>query len=531
MNVGLAPDNPLDLHDIQGNIVKAYPRFGLPKARYFFFRVNDGQAGRRFVRDLIPLITTSAPWVAKGNADDGSAKPDVTTNVAFTYDGLWRLGVPTSSLQTFPEEFSGGMKARRSILGDDGASDPGNWDPIWRTSEGVHIFVAVNGADDAQVSRRYEEVVRLSSQQPGLELLLGHRGTAQSDLPYQEASAIFVGGQPTPQEHFGYTDGISNPFFKGALTDSANVIGGGKVTGENVASQRGWEPLETGEFILGYKDEAFEYPVAPRPNLLGDNGTYLVYRKLHQNVASFDAYLERVGRDFPGGKEALAAKFAGRWRSGAPVTTFPSEPEATAFAAKWAAAKLAISTTSGLAREAAKLRFAELNKEFVAFDYRKDLDGAGCPIGAHARRAHPRASLEFGQAEAFASPDALANRRRILRRGLPYGESQKERRDDGDHGIIFMALCASIRRQFEFVQQQWFNYSNDFRRGNDKDPLIGNHGPTDGRMLIESAAGSGRPPFFCSGIPRLVETRGGDYFFVPSLTALRMIGRGIVDPT
>jgi hypothetical protein len=32
-------------------------------------------------------------------------------------------------------------------------------------------------------------------------------------------------------------------------------------------------------------------------------------------------------------------------------------------------------------------------------------------------------------------------------------------------------------------------------------------------------------------MPQFVETRGGEYFFVPSMTALRMIAQGLVDPT
>ena len=39
------------------------------------------------------------------------------------------------------------------------------------------------------------------------------------------------------------------------------------------------------------------------------------------------------------------------------------------------------------------------------------------------------------------------------------------------------------------------------------------------------------PPRFVSNIPRLVETRGGDYFFVPSMTAMRLIARGLIDPS
>ena len=105
-------------------------------------------------------------------------------------------------------------------------------------------------------------------------------------------------------------------------------------------------------------------------------------------------------------------------------------------------------------------------------------------------------------------------------------------RDDGNHGIVIMMLNASISRQFEFVQQQWVNYGNDFKAGNDKEIILGNHdGSPASRAVLEVEPDSDAAPYFLSKIPRLVETRGGDYFFVPSLTALRMIAKGIVDPT
>ena len=247
------------------------------------------------------------------------------------------------------------------------------------------------------------------------------------------------------------------------------------------------------------------------------------------------------GARSPGGKEALAAKFAGRWRSGAPVSTFPTQAEADAFAGSWERAKIAVvEAKSEGERAEAKARLADLNVRFTAFDFRGDVEGGRCPVGAHVRRANPRSSLEFAQQGAFESPGALSNRRRILRRGLPYGDS-RERADEGDHGVVFLAMNASIRRQFEFVQQQWMNYGNDFGLANDKDPLVGNHGRTgadhggdglpDGRMTVQASAADPAPPFFCTGMPRFVETRGGEYFFVPSLTALRMIGDGSIDPT
>jgi len=153
-------DIELDLHDIQGNIVKAYGRYGFPKGRYVFFGVSKSDEGRRFVNAITPMVTTSAPWRERGTNSSGTPVPEVTTNVAFTYHGLRDLGVPRASLQSFPDEFAMGMRARRDILGDDGVSAPERWDPIWIQEEHVHIMVAICGQDDACLERRYQQILR-----------------------------------------------------------------------------------------------------------------------------------------------------------------------------------------------------------------------------------------------------------------------------------------------------------------------------------------------------------------------------------
>jgi deferrochelatase/peroxidase EfeB len=109
---------------------------------------------------------------------------------------------------------------------------------------------------------------------------------------------------------------------------------------------------------------------------------------------------------------------------------------------------------------------------------------------------------------------------------VPEGEPV---RDEDEHGIVFMALNASIFRQFEFVQQQWIQYGNDARQGNDKDLLTGNHDGA-GKFTVQGSADPKNPPFICGGLPSFVELRGGYYFFMPSLTALAMIATGTVDP-
>jgi Dyp-type peroxidase family len=467
-------------------------------------------------------------------------KPTATTNIAFTYHGLKRFALPEVSLHSFPEDFSMGMRERHDILGDTGSSDPEMWDPVWnKPDERVDIWLSINGQTRDAIEERYEQIQGfLNNSDKGVIQLTGHRGdNGAKDLPYQDAGALLDDkGAPTPKEHFGYVDGISNPFFEGTLSDPAYVLGAGKPTRESPKTLSGWAPLETGEFILGHRDETKELPKAPMPRPLSYNGSYLVFRKLHENVGSFNRFIKKQGELLAEGECEAAAKFAGRWKNGAPITTFPTKKEADDFLKEVGKAKSEVANAEGeTERNNARYKYLELRSKFVGFNYDDDLAGSRCPIGAHARRVNPRGALEYGVKGAFDTPGALTNRRRILRRGLPYGKSDGNSGDDGNHGIIFMTIGASIERQFEFVQQQWVNYGNDFRIANEKDPLIGNHESKGdkgcGNMTFPAEPGSGKAPHFCTGIPRFVEMRGGAYFFLPSLTALRLIGAGIIDPT
>ncbi len=528
----------LSLNDIQGNIVKGYGRFGFPFARYIFYSVRDAAAGRNFVSSLIPLITTSVPWKTKESG--GVVKPEAAINIAFTYQGLKNLGLPRESLQSFPDDFAMGMRGRRDILGDDGKSAPENWDPIWnKNTEQVAIFVGINGQTKNAIENAYALIQKkLYEAGEGVLQLAGHTGDGGvNNLPYQDASAVFENGTPTAKEHFGYTDGIGEPFFKGTGENPAYAMGSGKPTGHAPNTPFGWEALEPGEFILGHRDEARELPLAPSPHLLGHNGTFMVYRKLHQNVGSFKKYIQEEAKKHEDkDEEVIAAKFAGRWRSGAPLASFPTKAAADAFMTEVDDAKQKLRKARGTVEEVmAEARYITLLSKLVGFDYTDDLEGGRCPVGAHIRRANPRSALEFGVKGAFNTPGALSNRRRILRRGLPYGNAA-DKTDTGNHGIIFMVLAASISRQFEFVQQQWINYGNDFKLANEKDPIIGNHhvdksGKGNGRMIFPARPKTGRSPHFCRHMPRFVETRGGEYFFIPSMTALQMIADGTVDPT
>lgn len=537
----------LDDPDIQGNIHRPYGRYGFPHTRHLFFHVaagGDGAvAGRRFVEDLRLRVTSAAPWPTEyGPAGKPVVdKPLVTLNVGFTWWGLLALGVPLPTLRMMPDEFIQGMAQRKEIVGDIGRSDPAHWDPIWwdsvrQETARVHVWVSLSAQgrlrDASLPVEQLEEwtawlLARAEASGGHVRLLRGHRGHAEG--AWQDSAAVMqtlANGDvvPTAREHFGFNDGIGDPVFAGqhaAQTERGAVIGNGKLVPGRRGAAASWQPLATGEFILGHADEAQELPTAAAPARLMRNGTFMAWRKLHQNVGSFRRSIGEQARryqtvagiaDEDEARETLMAKMVGRWTSGVPMVTAPTWAEHQALLARFP-------------DPAARARDPEFMRILTDFRYGDDVEGLRCPVAAHVRRAHPRDMLDR---ELGRDGTALTNRRRILRRGLPYGTTPDD--DTGEHGVVMMALCASLFRQFEFIQQQWLHYGLDFDVGNDTCPIVGNRSG-EAKFVVAASPESGRLPFIAADLPQFVETRGGDYFFVPSLTALRMIAMGTVDPT
>ncbi|HEX8955917.1 MAG TPA: peroxidase, partial [Burkholderiaceae bacterium] len=359
----------LDLFDIQGDIVRPYGRFGFPFGRYVFFNIRDGRKGRAFLGAVAAKVTTAATWNV---GPDPIPKPLATANIALTYQGLKSLELPQASLSGFPEEFVMGMKARKDILGDDGPSSPEHWDPIWRASRvkdrslDVHMLVSLNAQTMEALEDRYRWLqATAAASDGGAVQLTGHRGEDGEDLPYQEGHALVEDGRPCSKEHFGYTDGIGDPYFEGLADAPERVKGRGKQLDGGK-----WAPLATGEFLLGHLDEAHEYPPAPNPFLLSRNGTFMVYRKLHENVASFESFLERESRSFLGSKALLKAKFVGRWAdNAAPIVAAPDDKSKAEWDARFA-----------------KASDAEKDRMLSDFTYDEDMSGAKCPFSSHIRR-------------------------------------------------------------------------------------------------------------------------------------------------
>lgn len=392
------------------------------------------------------------------------ASPSSGFNIALSWQGLSAIGTPQSSLSSFPQEFQQGMAARADRLGDVGDSAPARWDAPFDKS--VHALVVVSAMTLAD--RDAASAALLSE--------IGDNGLAAAGtidaqlLPGPD-------GRLVPIEHFGYRDGITQPAIEGS--------GEPLLPGAGIPEAGGWRALKTGEFVLGRPDETGAVPDLPTPASLSGNGSFVVLRKLHQHVWAFRDFLRRSATD-EADAALLAAKMMGRWRSGAPV----------ALAA----------TQDDPALAADPMR----NNQFT---YSDDLRGMNCPIGAHVRRLNPRSGLTGPNG-------ASVHRHRLLRQGLPYGAHlpADATADDGaERGAIMLLVNADIARQFEFVQKVWINDGDFAGLGSDKDPMIGGNDGS-GSFTIPR---SGAPRRRLTGLPAFVSTRGGEYFFLPGIAALR----------
>ena len=459
--------------DIQGNILRAY---GFPYARYEILRIVDAAGARRLLRRVLErgLITTANTW-------DPASKPDATLNVFVSWPGLVALGVSQASLDSFPEEFRQGMPARASILGDTGPNAPSTWE-FGNDPDSTHVFFALYGRT-AEAREQLLVSLRAELAAVGAAVEVTHQLDAQ-----------MLGNH---REHFGYADGIGQPAIEGSGNEEYAGDGTpiGAAGGGAAGSGGAWAPLKAGEFVLGWPGETGFPAPAPTPDVLAKNGSFLVYRKLRQDVAAFRAFLreqsERLWGSDAGalGIERLASKLVGRWRSGCPVMHAPLVDN-PAIATDWAR-----------------------NNDFR---YASDPRGEVCPFGSHIRRMNPRDGLsDHG--------DTLVRTHRIVRRGLPYGPwlDDNAATDDGqERGVAFMAINASIKYQFEFLQSQWL-HNGEFAglaRG-DVDPFAGE--PRDGSRFRIPSANSGPKNLF--DLPRFITLRGGGYFFIPSVTALHYI--------
>ncbi len=451
-------------HDIQGNILRGYARH--LHAAYLLTSITEPAAARRLIGRLLAedRIATERNW---------DRRPATRVNVAITRSGLERLGVDLSPFAPF-SDFREGMSARaRECLGDLGDNDPSRWPAT--LPEEIDLLFTVYGREPRDREDATQELTAL---------LAGGGCTVLRD---QRADLLSDG-----REHFGFRDGFSQPALPGVSKDRRSRRGEGvRQRGLPLAGET-WREVRLGEFVLGHEDEDGIVPGAGQPMLR--NGTFMVWRKLEQDVDAFTEWVRARAGDDPRVQDALRAQVLGRWPNGDSLIRRPV----------WASYADAAGT-GGAGTEDAREHDRQINN----FTYGDDPDGLRCPLGAHVRRANPRDALGFRTER--------SRRNRIIRRGMPYVDG------DGTRGLVFVCFNASIARQFEQVQGNWLMGGDTFGLGAERDFLTAgvDSGRPSERMTIQGDRA--RPPEFLHRDRQFVTVRGGYYLFVPGMAALGLI--------
>jgi Dyp-type peroxidase family len=411
---------PVNLADVQGLILRGYT---MPVARHLGLRVQEPAGARALLTGLtngdptVPSITTAQPW---------AVKPDYCLNLSVTFPGLAALGMPPTSLASFPIEYREGAVQRAATVGDTGSSSPDHW-LQWLLDPGLHLLVTLFAQSCDALDAATERLAQ--AWWPGCVELGRHDGAW---LPGNIA-------------HFGYRDGLSQPTIEGVpLAGLPDHLPAAPV----------------GEFLLGYPSQfdRFSYPV-PEPPELGFNGSFAAFRILEQNVDAFVAFVAHQASATGLPESLIEAKLCGRWRNGTPLVMSPDTdtPDAS------------------LPPEA-------LND----FDYvgdHGDERGYRCPIGSHIRRMNPRGQRVVGDG-------GHLHRivRRGIPYGPPYDPARPC--DGHARGLLGLFIGVSLRDQFEFLMSQWANdgiFTAGLGRTND--PLVGAHANGAGYFSIPRPEG------------------------------------------
>lgn len=432
----------LELDDIQSGVL--HPRPTPYAATYVLFRIDECQAGRELMGRLSSVVASAA--------HPTSPASDTWVSVALTFQGLKALGAPQASLASFSPQFQQGMAARAKFLGDSGESSPEKWEKPLGSPE-VHVVVTAIAPDTEHLETAMERARKTYRELRGVTAI------------WRQDCHV----RPDEKEAFGFKDGIGHPAIEGTGLPCSNPYE---------------RSLKAGEFVLGYPDEMADTPSIPQPEILGRNGSYVVFRKLHQRVAAFRRYLKENASSAEA-EELLAAKMMGRWRSGAPLALCPMHDDP------------ALGLDPGRNN-------AFLFKQDDPFGYKT-------PAGSHIRRMNPRDADVAG----------VVRIHRMIRRGTSYGPSLPEgiTEDDGvERGLMFAFVGAHLGRQFEFIQSEWMNDSAFFGGVAGKDPVAGANDGT-GSFVIPRRPLRKR----LQGLPQFVVTRGGEYCFLPGLRALHWL--------
>lgn len=493
-------EEQLELNDIQGDIL-----VGLQKEAELFvgFAIADV---RRFKRFLCGLHLTSArealvaeQRIQAFKANGGRGLLDIRgINVAFTFDGLKKLGVANVA-KVKDASFKAGL-AKRSTSLHDPSSGPGAV-ANWLVGNGVG---ELDGLLIITARSRAEAMATLGD----LDLAAGS-GTW---IPFYTEVGTTRPGNQHGHEHFGYLDGVSQPAVRGridAAFPSRKFLDENKNPADPNQGLPGADLHWPGEFVFGYQEQSPNEPtehLGPKDGGLPwmRNGSFMVFRRLEQLVPEFHetSRLKALEQGEP--PKDFEARMVGRHRSGCPIMLNGGNDD------------------PALGGDALKNNDFEFGGD--------DPDGKKCPYAAHIRKAYPRNDITPAGNDEDTS-EADTQKHRIMRRGIPFGPElapaeEAGKRTHNSRGLMFVCYGTSITDQFEFMTQNWIDNPGFAIADAGFDPLLGQANGSGSRKRFYTggargaASGQGKKTVLEKDF---IRPTGGGYFFMPSIKAIHTV--------
>jgi Dyp-type peroxidase family len=518
----------LDLRNIQGNVVAG---FNKDFQTLIFLEILEPPLFRDWLKEAVPFVASAGEVLAfnrlfkeiRSRRGDSRTLKSTWMNLAFSRQGIEKLLPQSVVAELADEAFQKGLCERSPLLGDpaEGEGSPQTWAVGGPKNEADVILIFA--ADDAGDLRAEVERIERS-----LYTGIGPAGGPMrcvARVIHKDFGAVL----PPPltgHEHFGFLDGVSQPGLRGRASDDPHdVLTLRQNPRDPDQGKPGQDLLWPGEFVFGYsgQDPADAEKEGPKPCApeWAKDGSYLVFRRLRQDVPGFHAFLNETAARLKIDPLLMGAKVVGRFPSGAPIMR--TQQECPALGANECANNdFEFSSEPEEEEHESPEKIAECQCKVLAPPPPDDL-GNVCPHAAHIRKVYPRNDRNRFPGE---TGEATTQKHRLLRRGIPFGPPYPAAPPpdyrDSERGLLFLAYQTSIVGQFEHVQRVFANNVEDLETGKPRaghDLIIGQNGGKERTFVLRL---DGQICTIRTDRQWVLPT-GGGYFFAPSICVLARI--------